>query len=129
MTSVYRDLHSSMIAPITRTIGFKAKYKNQPFTIKNNYLYNSKPMIVILYVLVYHVIRCNLIFTIFYMHAFHKFTIFLILSLITNFYKIEFIIIIIKRSIFHVSCKYACFGTQNNHAMRKKNNNKYPCEF
>jgi len=31
--------------------------------------------------------------------------------------------------VFHVSCKHACFDTQNNHSMRKNNNNKYRCEF
>jgi hypothetical protein len=74
-------------------------------------------MTVIPHILVYHVIRCNLIFIIFYIYAFHKFTIFLILSLIANFYKIEFIII---KNLFHMICKHACFGTQNNHAVQEK---------
>jgi hypothetical protein len=64
----------------------------------------SKSMIVIQHVPLYHIGRCNLIFTIFYMHAIHKLIIFIILSLITHFHKIEFTLI---KSIFHLSCKHA----------------------
>jgi len=31
--------------------------------------------------------------------------------------------------VFHVSSKHVCFDTQNIRAMRKNNNNNYPCEF
>jgi hypothetical protein len=86
MTFVYNNHHSSMVAPVTRTIRSKVNHKNKPLTIRNN-LYNSKPMDVIPHVSVYHVIRYNLIFTIFYMHVFHKLIIFIVLSLITHFHK------------------------------------------
>lgn len=52
MTSVYSDHHSSMVAPIKRTIGSKIKHNNKPLTIDNN-LYNSKPMAVISHIPVY----------------------------------------------------------------------------
>jgi hypothetical protein len=48
------------------------------------------------------------------LHAcFHNF---IILSLITHIYKIEFTVI---KMAFHVSCKHTCFDIQNNCAMRK----------
>jgi len=114
--SVYSDHHSSVVAPVTVAIGPNANHKNKSLTIENN-LYISKLMTVISYVPVYHVIRCNLMFIIFYMHNFHKLIIFIILTLFTHFHKIAFTV---HKNIFHVSCKHACFGTQNNHAMRKK---------
>jgi hypothetical protein len=115
MASVYSDHQSSMVASVIRTIGSKVKHNNKHFTIKNNQ-YNSKLMAIISHIPAYHVIRYNLMFIVFYMHDFHKLIIFIILSLITYFHKIEFTVV---KSIFHVSCKHACFSTQNNHAMQK----------
>jgi hypothetical protein len=51
------------------------------------------PMVIIPHISVYYIIRCDLLFTVFYMHAFHKLIIFIILSLITHFHKIEFTVI------------------------------------
>jgi hypothetical protein len=55
MTSIYSDHHSSMVALITRTIGFKVKNNNKPLAIENN-LYTSKLMVVVPHVPMYHVI-------------------------------------------------------------------------
>jgi hypothetical protein len=96
-----------MVALVTKTIGSKANHKNKHLTIKNN-MYNSKPMTIILNVPMYHVIRYNLIFTVFYMHAFHKLIIFITLSLITHFHKIKFTVI---KIVFYVNCKDTFFGT------------------
>jgi hypothetical protein len=86
MTLVYSDYHSSMVASVASTIEPKVNHKSKPLTMENN-LYNSKPMTIILHIPVYHVIRCNLISTVSYMHVFHKLIIFIILSLITHFHK------------------------------------------
>jgi hypothetical protein len=86
MTFVYNNHHSSMVAPVTRTIRSMVNHKNKPLTIGNN-LYNSKPMDIIPHETVYHVIWCNLIFSVFYMHVFHQLIIFIVLLLITNFHK------------------------------------------
>lgn len=51
------------------TIGFKANHKNK-YTFKHRVNLYCKPIAVIPHVSVYHVTRCNLIFTVFYMHAF-----------------------------------------------------------
>lgn len=92
-------------------------------TIKNN-PYNSKPMTIFLHGMLYHVIQCNLVFTVFYMQAFIISSL-IIFSLITQFHAIGFIVI---KMTFHVNCKHACFDIENISAMRKTNN-KYPCEF
>jgi len=94
-------------------------------------------MTVIPHVPKYHVIRCNLILTVFsieipikdkfyfYMHAFINslFSLSCYLSLI--FTKIEFKVI---KSVFHVSCKHA-YLVYKTIMLYGKNNNKYPCEF
>jgi hypothetical protein len=93
-------------------------------TIKNN-LYNSKPMAIFPHEIVYHVIRYNLVFTVFYMHAF-------IISLFhypTINHTFSQSQVHSSQSTFHVSYKHAFFCTQNNHAMQKNNKNNYLCEF
>jgi hypothetical protein len=69
------------------TIGSKSHHTlYKLLTIKNNQ-YNNKHIAVISHVPLYHVIQCNLIFTVFYNYVFHKFIVFIILSLITHFHK------------------------------------------
>jgi hypothetical protein len=52
---------------------------------------------------------------------------FIILLITIIFIKMEFTVTL--KWAFHESCKNACFVYINSHAMRKNNNNKYPCEF
>jgi hypothetical protein len=59
------------------------------------------------------------------LHAcFYKLIIFIILSLITHFHKLEFTLI---KIIFHVSCKHSY--VVHKIIMECGKNNKYPCEF
>jgi len=92
-----------LIMSVTMT-SFKngAPFTKQPLDPRAN-IKTNKPLTIIPQVLVYHVMPCNVIFTVFYIHAFHKLIIFIILSLITHFHKIE---LLIKK---YVSCElYTC---------------------
>jgi uncharacterized membrane protein len=88
------------------------------------YLYNSKPMSIIPYVLVYHIIRYNLIHSL--LHAcIYKLVIFIILLFTNYFHKIEFTLI---QNVFHVSCKHACLIYEMI-MICENNNDKYSCEL
>jgi hypothetical protein len=88
-------------------------------------LYNSKPIAVIPHVPVYHVIRCNLIFTFFYMHAFIN------SSFSLSYYHHSFSQNKVhnNQKCIYLSCKYACLVVHKIIMLCRKNNNKYLCEF
>jgi hypothetical protein len=67
----------------------------------------SKPMATISHVLVYHVIRYNLVLSVFYMHALTNLTRFIILFKQHIFTKVEFIA---YQNVFHENCKNACLA-------------------